>query len=253
MSESHLNTLGLCFFLASVIHYNQQCEFVVLDDVVSSVDANHRLSLARLLRDEPRLNQRQYIILSHDMYWSELLKRTFPNWVHKKIINWNYDGGVCLEDEVSIREQVTLSFTHGDPIDAGHKIRFLAETIFKDICEYYRIPMPYCQGQSNEKRELSDFITAVQQYFGSNNRFHSNQPPLLDIANCLWLMNIASHPDPRQLHLSIPDVQTIYGDLNQFEAFFLKHSATCPQAQKRLNWDKRTSSFCLCHACNEPI
>ena len=87
MSESHLNTLGLCFFLASVIHYNQQCEFVVLDDVVSSVDASHRLALARLLRDEPRLNQRQYIILSHDMYWSDLLKRTFPNWAHKKISN----------------------------------------------------------------------------------------------------------------------------------------------------------------------
>jgi len=253
MSESHLNTLGLCFFLASVIHYNQFCEFVVLDDVVSSVDASHRLALARLLRDEPRLNQRQYIILSHDMYWSDLLKRTFPNWVHKKITNWNYDAGISLEDEISLQGQVTLSFAHGDPVDAGHKVRFLAETIFKNICEYYHIPMPYCQGLNNEKRELSDFITAVQQYFGNNNRFNSNQPPLLDISNCLWLMNIASHPDPRQLHLSMPDVQMIYGDLNQFEALFLNHSATCPQAQRRLNWDKRSNNFTLCPVCNEPI
>jgi len=253
MSESHLNTLGLCFFLASVIHYNHQCEFVVLDDVVSSVDANHRLALARLLRDEPRLNQRQYIILSHDMYWSDLLKRSFPNWVHKKITNWNYDAGISMEDEVSLREQVTLSFAHGDPVDAGHKVRFLAEKIFKDISEYYRIPMPYCQGQGNEKRELSDFIISVQQYFGNNNRFHSNQPPLVDISNSLWLMNIASHPDPRQLNLSMADVQMIYNDLNQFEALFLMHSATCPQAQRRLNWDRRSNNFTPCSACNESI
>lgn len=253
LSESHLNTLGLCFFLASVIHYNQQCEFVVLDDVVSSVDANHRLALARLLRDEPRLNQRQYIILSHDMYWSDLLRRNFPTWVHKKITNWNYDAGICLEDEKSIREQVILSFSRGDPVDSGHKVRFLADAIFKDICEDYNISLPYRQGQGNESRKLDDFISVVQQYFGTNNRFNSSQPPLLDIKNCLWLMNIASHPDPRQLNLSMPDVQSIYRDLVQFEGLFFKHKVACAHSSKRLEWDRRSRNFLSCHTCNEPI
>jgi len=48
-------------------------------------------------------------------------------------------------------------------------------------------------------------------------------------------------------------LQMIYGDLNQFEALFLNHSATCPQAQRRLNWDKRSNNFTLCPVCNEPI
>ncbi len=253
LSESHLNTLGLCFFLASVVHYNQQCEFVILDDIVSSVDANHRQALARLLRDNPKLNKRQYIILSHDKFWSDLLKQTFPNWIHKKIVNWSYDGGLCIDDVLSLREQVDLAFSNGNPIDAGHKVRNLAEIIFKDICESYDILMPYRQDSDNEKRKLKDFVEAVQKHFGSNNRFISNQPPLIDILNCLWLMNITSHPEPRQLNLTMNDIKIILDDLNKFEAFFYKHSSTCSLQQKKLKWDKKSKEFTPCPDCNEPL
>jgi hypothetical protein len=187
------------------------------------------------------------------MYWSDLLKHHFPNWAHKKIESWNYEAGICLGDELSIRDQLSLAVDKGNPIDAGHKARFLAENIFKDICEFYDVLLPFRQGQGNDRRKLQDLITAVQHHFGKNNRFDSKQSPLIDIKNCLWLMNIASHPDPRQLNLVINDVNLIINDLDLLETLFYNHSAGCPHMSKRLVWDKRNKIFLPCTICNKPI
>jgi len=253
MSESHLNTLGLCFFLASAVEFNKNCQFIVLDDVVSSVDANHRQSFAKLLRDDHRLNQKQYIILSHDMFWSDILHRMFPKWLHKKIQNWDYDSGISLEDKVELRGQVNNALQHGDTIDAARRTRDLVDTAFRGICEDYNIAMPYRQGSNNEKRELNEFVGAIAQHFGANNRFDAAQPPLSDIHNCLWLMNIASHPDPRQLNLTINDVRMILSDLDAFVALFYNHTSNCKHKQKKLIWDKATMAFQPCATCNHPI
>jgi hypothetical protein len=253
MSESHLNTLGLCFFLASAVEFNKNCQFIVLDDVVSSVDANHRQSLAKLLRDDHRLNQKQYIILSHDMFWSDILYRMFPKWVHKKIQNWDYDSGISIEDKIGLRRQIENALLRGDAVDAAQRTRDLVDTTFRDICMSYDILMPYRQGSDNESRKLQDFSIAISLHFGENNRFNSAQPPLSDIYNCLWLMNIASHPDLRQLNLTTNDVKMILSDLDAFVNLFYNHAVNCRHKKKKLVWDKTTKSFQPCSVCKHPI
>lgn len=253
MSESHLNTLGLCFFLASAVEFNKQCDFVVLDDIVSSVDADHRLSFAKLLRDDPRLSQKQFIILSHDMHWSEILRTTFPNWTHKKIQSWDYDTGISLDDNLDLREQIEDAIKRGNTIDAARKTRDLVDSSFREITEYYDINLPYRQGAGNEKRDLKTFITAVSQFFGQNNLFDAKQPPIRDIENSLWLMNIASHPDPRKLNLHMNDVKAILSDLEKFVGFFYLHTPKCKHKQKRLGWDEKTNQFLPCKVCQQAI
>ena len=41
-SEGHLDSLGLCIFLAFVKKFNDSCSLIILDDVVSTIDAQHR-------------------------------------------------------------------------------------------------------------------------------------------------------------------------------------------------------------------
>jgi len=253
MSESHLNTLGLCFFLASAVEFNKQCEFVVLDDIVSSVDADHRTAFAKLLRDDPRLNQKQFVILSHDMHWSEILRVTFPNWVHKKIQSWDYDTGISLDDNLDLKEQIEDAIKRGNTIDAARKTRDLVDSAFREITEYYDINLPYRQGAGNEKRDLKTFITAVSQFFGQNNAFDAKLSPLKDIENSLWLMNIASHPDPRKLNLNMNDVKAILSDLEKFIGYFYLHTPKCKHKQKRLEWDGKTNQFLPCKVCQQPI
>jgi|GEM_PF-3439738 len=253
MSESHLNTLGLCFFLASAVEFNKQCEFVVLDDIVSSVDADHRLAFAKLIRDDPRLNQKQFVILSHDMHWSEILRVTFPSWIHKKIQNWDYDTGISLDDNLDLREQIDDAIQRGYTVDAARKTRDLVDATFREITEHYNISLPYRQGTANEKRELKAFISAVAQFFGRNNVFDAKQPPLRDIENSLWLMNIASHPDPRKLNLSMNDVKIILSDLEKFVNYFYIHAPKCKHKQKKLEWDSSANQFVSCKTCQQPL
>jgi wobble nucleotide-excising tRNase len=54
-SESHLGTLGLCYFLAMrkrEAYAHSAFKMVVLDDVLHSVDASHRGKAAELLKRE---------------------------------------------------------------------------------------------------------------------------------------------------------------------------------------------------------
>jgi AAA domain len=72
-SEGHLDSLGLCIFLAFVKHFNGDWPLLVLDDVVTSVDADHKRRVARLLFEE--FGDRQLVITTHDAHWFNDLRR----------------------------------------------------------------------------------------------------------------------------------------------------------------------------------
>jgi hypothetical protein len=72
-SEGHLDSLGLCIFLASARRFNGDWPLLVLDDVVTSVDATHKQRVAQLLFQE--FGDRQLIVTTHDARWFLDLKR----------------------------------------------------------------------------------------------------------------------------------------------------------------------------------
>jgi energy-coupling factor transporter ATP-binding protein EcfA2 len=73
-SESHLDTLGFCFWLATV---KRECKnadtVVVLDDVFSSVDAAHLGRIAQLITDESP-NFGQVIATTHQRLWRDIYR-----------------------------------------------------------------------------------------------------------------------------------------------------------------------------------
>lgn len=72
-SEGHLDSLGLCIFLAFARRFNGDWPLLVLDDVVSSVDAAHKRRVASLLFTE--FGDRQLFITTHDSRWFADLQR----------------------------------------------------------------------------------------------------------------------------------------------------------------------------------
>jgi len=70
-SEGHLDSLGLCIFLGFVKKFNEGCSLLVLDDVVSTVDAKHRENICKLLLEE--FKDKQLIITTHDGVWYKQL------------------------------------------------------------------------------------------------------------------------------------------------------------------------------------
>jgi DNA repair exonuclease SbcCD ATPase subunit len=65
-SEGHLDTLGLCIFLAFIKVFHKNCSLIVLDDIVSTVDIPHREKIARLLFEN--FQDKQFIITTPDKY-----------------------------------------------------------------------------------------------------------------------------------------------------------------------------------------
>jgi len=103
LSESHLNSLGVVLFLASAKLFNRKSRFLVLDDIVTSFDINHRRRLLRLVREAFR--DWQVILLTHEAFWFDIIKKELvpDGWLVKEVI--------C---DAENRIQIEPSFALGD-------------------------------------------------------------------------------------------------------------------------------------------
>jgi hypothetical protein len=96
-SEGHLDSLGLCIFLAFARRFNSDWPLLILDDVVSSVDAAHKRRVADLLFRE--FGERQLIITTHDSRWFTDLRRAQEESGHSQdtsnviIESWTLEAG----------------------------------------------------------------------------------------------------------------------------------------------------------------
>ncbi len=94
-SEGHLDSLGLCIFLAFIRRFNGNLRLMVLDDVWTAVDAGHRLRVAQLLRKE--FEDYQIIVTTHYRLWAEHLNIVLPNSKLYRLRPWNLELGTCCQ------------------------------------------------------------------------------------------------------------------------------------------------------------
>lgn len=96
-SEGHLDTLGLCIFLAFNKQFNN-LGLIVLDDVLTTVDMYHKGRIARLLVDE--FGDFQFFITAHSMSWVDELEslcveENIDNVIYK-IDDWSLEDGPSI-------------------------------------------------------------------------------------------------------------------------------------------------------------
>lgn len=99
--ESHLDTLGLAYFLAfrrREATLAPDFRGLVLDDVLHSVDAEHRGRISLLLRNE--FSDHQLIITTHDRYFYDRLRFTLGSGGYKylSLLRWDIVNGPLLGD-----------------------------------------------------------------------------------------------------------------------------------------------------------
>jgi len=99
-SEGHLDSLGLCIFLAFVRRFNGSWPLLILDDVVTSVDAAHKRRVASLLFEE--FGDRQLLVTTQDSRWfNDLRQAQSAAGLAKDVTNlviesWTLDRGPTL-------------------------------------------------------------------------------------------------------------------------------------------------------------
>ena len=99
-SEGHLDTLGLCIFLAFNKHFNS-LHLVVLDDVLSTVDIVHKERIAKLIMEE--FEDYQFIITAHNKNWVDLLENICDESGRENIIyeieDWSLEEGPVISQK----------------------------------------------------------------------------------------------------------------------------------------------------------
>lgn len=96
-SEGHLDTLGLCIFLAFNKQFNN-LGLMVLDDVLTTVDVIHKEKIANLLLEE--FEDFQFIITAHDKLWVDELEELCTKYGRDNVVyeieEWSLDEGPVI-------------------------------------------------------------------------------------------------------------------------------------------------------------
>lgn len=109
-SESHLDTLGLCYFLAiRRVQAQRDARFklLILDDILHSVDAEHRRRFAELLRSE--FADHQIVLTTHDPTFYRILREVLggSRFEYVLITGWDLDRGPLLSDPATDIDRIT--------------------------------------------------------------------------------------------------------------------------------------------------
>ena len=137
-SEAHQDSLGLCIFLAFVKRFNEGCNLIVLDDVVTTIDAQHRELICKLLLDQFR--DYQLVVTTHDGVWYEQLRshqrayRVHGDWKTLEITSWTLRAGPTIEPFKPRWERIEAKIKSGDKQGSAYEGRNYIEWLLKEIC-----------------------------------------------------------------------------------------------------------------------
>lgn len=147
-SESHIDTLGLCFFLAvrrlNATRY-PDFKLLVLDDVLHSVDSAHRQKTAEMLLKE--FNDHQMVITTHDPVWFQRFKeavgRSGLKFQFQRIGAWSLTQGPQWGDHQAEYDFCKNNMATATPDELAVRAGRLMEELLQNLCEEMRISIPF--------------------------------------------------------------------------------------------------------------
>lgn len=158
LSEGYRNSLGLCIFLAMAKQGADMDRPLFLDDVVVSLDRNHRGMIVELLEKE--FGGRQVVILTHDREWYTELRQQLDgqNWEFKVLLPYETpDIGIRWSHKTTTFDDARAQLKDR-PDSAGNDARKIVDVEFAIIAERLQIRLPYLRADKNDKRMAHDFL-----------------------------------------------------------------------------------------------
>lgn len=247
-SESHLNCLGLSFFLASVDAFNKENDFIILDDVISSFDSNHRRRFADLLFD--KFSKHQIILLTHEKEWFTNIispKAKNKGWLVNEI-KWTEAKGTFLKEKPSdLKEAILYQLAEGNLDNIGNPMRKYLEHCLKDIALNLEAKLSFKFNDSNEHRMPYELLMAIRSEIKKSSADLKLQYPLLDrIESSALFGNTLSHDNP--INASTGDINSFWSDIMELEKLFICQETVCKRPKVSLvNYDTVTNKIrCGC-------
>ena len=143
-SEGHLDSMGICLFLALNEYLSGDAlEIIVLDDVVMSVDRGHRRAFAELLAEE--FSSRQVVITTHEDDWAMQLQTTgvVTREGSFRFSAWDVETGPQVEVDADIWTSIERDMAAEQVGAAAQKLRRWGEYFFASSCDLLGAAVPF--------------------------------------------------------------------------------------------------------------
>ena len=161
-SEGHQDSMGICLYFAlfNWLQEQEQISVMMLDDVVMSIDAEHRRPLARLMASE-LAEDNQLFITTHDDLWHRHLRSsgvvTSDNAI--QFSGWGIEEGPKVLGRPEMEwKTIEEELEAGNVSIAAHQTRRMAEWFLREACDRLDGKVPF---KANSKWTLGDFQSGV--------------------------------------------------------------------------------------------
>lgn len=159
-SEGHQDGMGVCLYLALIRQLlKSDFRLAVLDDVVTSVDANHRRQFCKLLKDV--FPDVQFIMTTHDEVWARQMQSSglIARRSLARFHGWTVDGGPFYGQGGDFWSQIETDLASDDVPGAAHKLRRNLESSLADIAASIQGQVVF---RADNNYDLSSFFSAVK-------------------------------------------------------------------------------------------
>jgi len=216
-SEAHLDSLGLCIFLAFVKHFNSEFPIIILDDVIFSIDAEHRNRICELIIKE--FKEYQFLITTHDYMWFEELHATQTafkvegNFANYEIKKWTLEGGPIYDKYQPRWEKIADKISQGEKDMAAVFGRECLEWLcYEMIIKLKGAPSVLRRDNKYEVKDLyPSFVGRVKKLLPEY--YRSNESMFQRLEKNKIFGNICSHNNPIKGGISIEEVKDFVDSL----------------------------------------
>ena len=170
-SESHLDTLGICVFLALSKRFRTENTLIILDDVLTSVDGPHLDRFMALLHDQAA-NFNQVIATTHYRPWRDRYRWSKGPMASTEVIElgpWTLKGGLQTGQFQTAVEELKAIISHSkfDRQVLSSKAGIVLESLLDFLTLKYRCAIPR---NARNEYTLGDLAFGIDSRLGKELR-----------------------------------------------------------------------------------
>lgn len=248
LSESHLNSLGLVFFLSAAKLFNKKSRFLVLDDIVTSLDSNHRRRLLRLLKEF--FSEWQVLLLTHESFWFEMIRKELaPGGWQIRELSWDDENGARIGDS-SKDLRVLIAAKRRKGIDVSNDLRKLTEAMLKELAVDLEVKMAFRYNDQNERRMTGELLSELRATINRKSPSLKGHPIFSHMEASSLVASVGSHDNPEAIVGA--DIEVALSDLDELNKLFScsecsrnvmaknmvpgENSITCKCGKHKIDW-----------------
>lgn len=162
-SEGHQDSMGLCLYLCLAEYLIEGViDLIILDDVVMSIDTNHRRQICNILATS--FPDRQFLITTHDRTWANQLRSegvvTSENSI--EFCNWDINGGPQIGNEIDLWDRIEEDLQKNDIPSAAGRLRRGSEGFFGIVCHAIKAQTTH---KLDGRYDLGDLLPAAMKQY----------------------------------------------------------------------------------------